>query len=102
MFFLKHERIHNHNYIEIRYQGIQGSTVKTRKLKPLAVMFSEYYFYMAALIDDEKVRENFNVINDSWENGKRNIFREKRFIENSIKAKKSFISCYPGKRTCTQ
>ena len=27
-----------------------------------------------------------------WENGKRNIFREKRFIENSIKAKKSFIS----------
>ena len=65
MFFLKHERIHNHNYIEIRYQGIQGSTVKTRKLKPLAVMFSEYYFYMAALID-EKVRENFNVINDSF------------------------------------
>ena len=29
-------------------------------------MFSEYYFYMAALIDDEKVRENFNVINDSF------------------------------------
>ncbi len=58
--------IHNHNYIEIRYQGIQGSSVKTRKLKPLAVMFSEYYFYMAAFIDDEKVRENFNVINDSF------------------------------------
>lgn len=60
------EAIHNHNYIEIRYQGIQGSEVKTRKLKPLAVMFSEYYFYMAAFIDDEKVRENFSVINDSF------------------------------------
>ena len=60
------EAIHNHNYIEIKYQGIQGSTVKTRKLKPLAVMFSEFYFYMAAFIDDEKVRENFNVINDSF------------------------------------
>lgn len=54
------------NYIEIQYQGIQGSTVKTRKLKPLAIMFSEYYFYLAASIDDDKVKENFNVINDSY------------------------------------
>ena len=56
--------IYHHQYIEIQYQGIRGSTVKTRKLKPLAIMFSEYYFYLAAFIDDEKVRENFNVIND--------------------------------------
>ncbi len=60
------QAIHNHSYIEIKYQGVQGSSVKTRKLKPLAVMSSEYYFYMAAFIDDEKVRENFNVINDSF------------------------------------
>lgn len=60
------EAIHNHQYIEIKYQGVQGSSVKTRKLKPLAIMFSEYYFYLAAFIDDEKVRENFNVINDSF------------------------------------
>ena len=60
------EAIHNHKYVEIKYQGIQGTTVKTRKLKPLAVMFSEMYFYLVAFIDDEKVRENFNVINDSF------------------------------------
>lgn len=60
------EAIHNRNYIEIQYQGIQGSTVKTRKLKPLAIMFSEFYFYLAAFIEDEKVRENFNVLNDSF------------------------------------
>lgn len=60
------EAIHNNRYIEIKYQGIQGSTVKTRKLKPLAIMFSEYYFYMAAFIDDDKVRENFSVLNDSF------------------------------------
>ena len=59
------EAIHSHNYIEIQYQGVRGSTVKTRKLKPLAVMFSEYYFYLTAFIDDKKVREHFNVINDS-------------------------------------
>lgn len=60
------EAIHNNRYIEIKYQGIQGSTVKTRKLKPLAIMFSEYYFYMAAFIDDDKVRENFSVLNDAY------------------------------------
>lgn len=60
------QAIHNNQYIEIKYQGIQGSTVKTRKLKPLAVMFSEYYFYLTAFIEDDKVRENFNVIDDSF------------------------------------
>lgn len=60
------QAIHNNQYIEIKYQGVLGSTVKTRKLKPLAVMFSEMYFYLAAFIDDDKVRENFNVLNDSF------------------------------------
>lgn len=60
------QAIQQHQYIEIQYQGVQGSTVKTRKLKPLAIMFSEYYFYLAAFIDDDKVRENFSVINDSF------------------------------------
>ena len=58
--------IQENRYLEIKYQGIQGSSVKTRKLKPLAIMFSEYYFYLVAFIDDDKVKENFNVINDSF------------------------------------
>ena len=60
------QAIQQHRFIEIQYQGIQGSTVKTRKLKPLAIMFSEYYFYLTAFIDDDKVRENFNVLNGSF------------------------------------
>lgn len=60
------QAIQQHKYIEIQYQGIQGSTVKTRKLKPLAIMFSEYYFYLAAFIDDKEVRENFSVLDDSF------------------------------------
>ncbi len=60
------QAISQHRYIEIDYQGIQGSQVKTRKLKPVAIMFSEMYFYMTAFIDEKKVRENFNVINDSF------------------------------------
>lgn len=60
------QAIQQHRFIEIQYQGIRGSTVKTRKLKPLAIMFSEYYFYLTAFIDADKVRENFNVLNDSF------------------------------------
>ena len=60
------QAIHNNQYIEIKYQGIQGSSVKTRKLKPLAIMFSEYYFYLVAFIDSDKVRENFSVLNDAF------------------------------------
>lgn len=60
------QAIHNHQYIEIKYQGIQGSMVKTRKLKPVAIMFSEMYFYMTAFLEDKSIRENFSVINDSF------------------------------------
>lgn len=40
-------------------------TVK-RKVKPVAIMFSEYYFYLTAFIHDEEVRKKFDVINDSF------------------------------------
>lgn len=60
------QAIQQKKYIEIEYQGVRGSSVKKRKLKPLAIMFSEYYFYLTAFIEDERVRENFNVINDSY------------------------------------
>lgn len=60
------QAIQQNLYIEIKYQGMQGSTVKTRKLKPVAIMFSEYYFYMTAFIDDKKIKDNFNVIDDAF------------------------------------
>lgn len=60
------QAIRNLQYIEIKYQGVQGSTVKTRKLKPVAIMFSEYYFYMTAFIEDKVVRENFRVLEDAF------------------------------------
>ena len=60
------QAINSNHYIEIDYQGVQGTSKKTRKLKPVAIMFDEMYFYMAAFIDDEKIRENFNVIEDSF------------------------------------
>ena len=53
-------------YIEIDYFRTKDKTVVKRKLKPVAIMFSEYYFYLTAFIDDEDVRKDFDVINDSF------------------------------------
>lgn len=57
--------IRNSQYIEIQYQGLQGHTAKTRKLKPVAIMFSEFYFYMAAFHEDKEVKKNFRVLEDA-------------------------------------
>lgn len=35
-------------------------------MRPAAIMFSEYYFYLTAFIDDEEVKKDFNVLNDSF------------------------------------
>lgn len=53
-------------YIEIDYLRTCDKKVVTRKVKPVAIMFSEYYFYVTAFIDDENVRKNFDVIEDSF------------------------------------
>lgn len=53
-------------YIEIDYIRMKDKAVVKRKLKPVAIMFSEYYFYLTAFIDDEDVRKDFDVINDSF------------------------------------
>lgn len=52
------------NYIEISYERVKDKVVVMRKLEPMAIMFSEYYFYLTAFIDDENVRQAFDVIND--------------------------------------
>lgn len=60
------QAIHSCNYIEVDYKRIKDKNIVKRKLKPLAIMFSEYYFYIIAFIDDEEIKRNFDVINDSF------------------------------------
>ena len=52
----------------------------TRKVKPAAIMFSEYYFYLTAFIENEDVRKDFDVINDTYPT----IYRIDRIKELSI------------------
>ena len=60
------QAIRETRYIEVDYYRTKDKQVVHRKLKPAAIMFSEYYFYLTAFIDDEKVRKDFDVINDSY------------------------------------
>lgn len=81
------QAIYNRKYIEIKYQGIKESAVKTRKLKPLAIMFSEYYFYLTAFIDDDKVRESFSALNGASPT----IYRIDRIRELKILNEKFYV-----------
>lgn len=58
--------IQESKYIEIDYMRTSDENIVTRKLKPVAIMFSEYYFYVTAFIDDEKVRQNFEIAEDPY------------------------------------
>lgn len=60
------QAVKNHFYIEMDYMRMKDKAMVRRKVKPAAIMFSEYYFYLTAFIDDEKVRKNFDVADDSF------------------------------------
>lgn len=54
-------------YIEIDYFRMKDKAVVKRKVKPVAIMFSEYYFYLTAFIDDnDEARQDFDILNDSF------------------------------------
>lgn len=54
------------HYIEIEYQRTKDKSIVTRRLRPAAIMFSEYYFYLTAFIDDEVLCQYFDVSNDTF------------------------------------
>ena len=59
--------IRNCCYIDMEYYRTKDKSVVKRKVKPVAIMFSEYYFYLTAFIDDkDEAREDFDVLNDSF------------------------------------
>lgn len=53
-------------YIEVDYYRMKDKQTVHRKLKPVAIMFSEYYFYLTAFIDDDEVKKDFDILNDSF------------------------------------
>lgn len=52
--------------IEISYQRMKDKSIVKRRLKPAAIMFSEYYFYLTAFIDDPEVQNDFEEKDDPF------------------------------------
>ena len=60
------QAIRNCKYIEMDYERSKDKAVVKRKVKPVAIMFSEYYFYLTAFIEDEEIRKDFDITDDSF------------------------------------
>ena len=60
------QAIRKSQYIHIKYEKAGTKEIVERKLKPVAIMFSEYYFYVTAFISDEEIKKDFEVLNDSF------------------------------------
>lgn len=57
------QAIKQSRYVELDYHR-KDKKIVTRRVKPAAIMFSEYYFYLAAYIDDEKLKKEFEDVGD--------------------------------------
>jgi len=60
------QAIKNCQVMEITYKRLKEKKTVKRRIHPLGIMFSEYYFYLTAFIDEEETRNDFDVINDSF------------------------------------
>ncbi len=60
------QAIHENRYIEIGYERMKDKKVVKRKVQPQAILFSEFYFYLAAYIEDIDREKEFDVANDMF------------------------------------
>lgn len=51
------EAIQQHRYVDVAYGRLKDRKIVQRRLKPLALLFSEYYFYLIAFIDDKDIEK---------------------------------------------
>ena len=53
------EAIRDHKVVEMDYVGTHNGTHKHRRVQPVGILFSEYYFYLAAFIEGIDKKEHF-------------------------------------------
>ncbi len=81
------QAIKNCNVIEITYKRLKEKKTVKRRIQPLAIMFSEYYFYLTAFIDEEETKKDFDVLNDSFPT----IYRLDRIVRLEVLKEKYHI-----------
>ena len=58
------EAIQQHRYVDVSYGRLKDRKIVKRRLKPLALLFSEYYFYLIAFIDDKEIAKIYESARD--------------------------------------
>lgn len=58
------QAIRESHVIRITYSKLKGNTTVERRLEPLAILFSEYYFYLVGFIEDIDRKEAFENPDD--------------------------------------
>ena len=53
-------------YIEIEYNRLKDKEVVKRKIKPVGMVFSEFYFYLLGVLEDKEKRQSFQKKNDPF------------------------------------
>lgn len=56
--------IRENRIIEVQYERLKGQKTVKRRLKPVGLMVSEFYFYLTAFIDDIDKQEHFEEPDD--------------------------------------
>ena len=52
------QAVQNHQMVEIEYERLKEPKLVTRRVKPVGIMFSEYYFYLTAFLEDKADFDN--------------------------------------------
>ena len=52
------QAIQNHQMVEIEYERLKEPRMVKRRVKPVGIMFSEYYFYLTTFLEDKEGFEN--------------------------------------------
>ena len=53
------QAVRNHQVMEIQYERMKEPKLVTRRVEPVGIMFSEYYFYLTAFLQDVDRKAEF-------------------------------------------
>ena len=60
------QAVMNQKYVKMHYKKMKKQEMVERKVKPVGIMFSEFYFYMTAFIDDIDKENEFQNPEDTY------------------------------------
>ena len=64
--WLLEKAVKEQHYIEIQYKKLKGGESVSRKVKPVGVMFSEFYYYLTAYIEGIDSQSAFQNLDDTY------------------------------------